>query len=618
MSAEALFNGISSPTNLTNLRWTSPITSRLLGEVTFAYSRQDLYMGAFEENQGRAPFRDIGTGLDYNTSFINIADETHRRHVQASLSYVTGSHNFKAGLTYMNNRQYYSWPAAGDIFLANTFLNFPAGVLVMANGAFQNARQQNCDCGLYAQDAWTIDRLTLNLGLRYDWFNNSIPGGSRPAGFFTPELQIDGYPDIPDWQDWNVRLGAAYDLFGGGGTAVKFSVGRYVANEALGDHGPVQSPLADRQHRLAAVDRHQRGRDDARPGRHPAVRRDRCVVQPQLRDTDQRQLSRSGRAARPQLGVLRRHRAPVGGRWSVSGMWHRRQYSDFRWVDNLNIGTSDRRPLTFTAPSDARLPNGGGEEITIYEWNPGFAFSTGSLLTTLAPDDWRTWNGFEVIVDGTLPQDGFMNASWTAGATENHFCTSAQHDPNRLRFCHNSTPYRHMGKLSGAGPLPFETMISGLFQCVCAIREQLTAHRANPVCASCHRVIDPPGFALESFDPIGGFRKSYRASGGELTFGDFTVPAPFVEGLPVDPSGVTPAGEAFAGIADYKRLMLRDGLEQVARHLASQLLVFSTGAEIEFADRDAVEEIVARLGDDAYPMRKMVHEVVQSDLFRQR
>ena len=57
-----------------------------------------------------------------------------------------------------------------------------------------------------------------------------------------------------------------------------------------------------------------------------------------------------------------------------------------------------------------------------------------------------------------------MNASWTAGASENHFCTSAQDDPNRLRFCHNSTPYRHMGKLSGAVPLPFETMISGLFQ----------------------------------------------------------------------------------------------------------------------------------------------------------
>ena len=150
------------------------------------------------------------------------------------------------------------------------------------------------------------------------------------------------------------------------------------------------------------------------------------------------------------------------------------------------------------------------------------------------------------------------------------------------------------------------------------IREQLDAHRSNPVCASCHKVIDPPGFALESFDPIGGFRTHYRATGGELEFGGFIGPAPYIQGPPVDASGVTPAGDAFADIHDYKRLMLRHDLEQVARNLSAQLLVFATGAEIEFADRDAVEGIVARLRDDGYPIRTMIHEVVRSDLFRSR
>ena len=150
------------------------------------------------------------------------------------------------------------------------------------------------------------------------------------------------------------------------------------------------------------------------------------------------------------------------------------------------------------------------------------------------------------------------------------------------------------------------------------IREQLDAHRSNPVCASCHNVIDPPGFALESFDPIGGFRTHYRATGGEMNFGGFTVPAPYTEGPPVDPSGVTPAGDAFAGIEEYKRLMLRNDVEQVARNLGAQLLVYATGAEIEFADRDAVEGIVARLRDDGYPIRAMIHEVVRSELFGSR
>ena len=178
-----------------------------------------------------------------------------------------------------------------------------------------------------------------------------------------------------------------------------------------------------------------------------------------------------------------------------------------------------------------------------------------------------------------------------------------------------------LANLLGQPPAPPPPGIEGLepdTRGTTTIREQLTAHRENPVCASCHRVIDPPGFALESFDPIGGFRTSYRASGGQAEFGGFTVDLPFTDGPPVDPSGVTPGGDAFAGIVDYKELMLRNDLEQVARHLASQFLVFSTGAEIEFADRDAVETVVARLGDRGYPVRSMIHEVVQSDLFRSR
>ena len=150
------------------------------------------------------------------------------------------------------------------------------------------------------------------------------------------------------------------------------------------------------------------------------------------------------------------------------------------------------------------------------------------------------------------------------------------------------------------------------------IREQLAKHRNEPVCNSCHRVIDPPGFALESFDPIGGFRTRYRAAGGEATTPDgFTYPMPYKQGLPVDAAGVTADGEPFAGIEEYKRLLARD-VEQVARHLVSQLLVYSTGAEIEFADRDDVERVVAQIADAGYPLRTMIHEVTKSDLFRSR
>ena len=482
VSAEALFNGVSSPTNLSTFRWTSTMTSRLLAEVTFAYSRQDLYMSAFEENYGRAPLQDWATGEHYNTSFLNIADETHRRHLQASVSYVTGSHNLKAGVNYMNNLQYYAWPAVGDIFYGVTFNRWPTGVLVMANGAFENERKQNCDCGIYVQDAWTLDRFTLNLGLRYDWFVNSIPGGSRPAGYFTPALQIDGYPDIPNWTDWNARIGGAYDLFGDGSTAVKFSVGRYVANEALGVSDPFNplSPTGNldwrswTDHNFDGTMLNPDGSpqfDEIGPSWNPNFGTPTSAVSLDPDTPRTHNWEYSG-------GIQRQ----LADGWSISGMWHRRSYSGFRWEDNLNLTADDWAPVTFTSPRHDTLPNGGGEEITVYEFaDPNFAYSTGERLMTLAPDDWRTWNGFEVILDGRLPRGGFMNASFTAGASEASFCTSGRLDnPNGLRFCHWDGPYRPMGKLFGAVPLPFDTMISGLFQAFSGDQRQ-ASWRANAV-----------------------------------------------------------------------------------------------------------------------------------------
>ena len=81
---------------------------------------------------------------------------------------------------------------------------------------------------------------------------------------------------------------------------------------------------------------------------------------------------------------------------------------------------------------------------------------------------------------------------------------------------------------------------------------------------------------------------------------------------------MTPDGAAFAGIEEYKQILLEHEVDQVARHVVSQLLVYATGAEIEFADRDEVERLVAELGDRGYPIRTMIREVAQSDLFRSR
>ena len=149
------------------------------------------------------------------------------------------------------------------------------------------------------------------------------------------------------------------------------------------------------------------------------------------------------------------------------------------------------------------------------------------------------------------------------------------------------------------------------------IREVLEAHRDNESCQACHRKIDPPGFALESFDPIGRLRTNYRSSGpGEGFFAKFS-PATYHAGPSVDPSGETADGRQFGDIAEFKRLLM-DHKEQIARNFVSQLIVYSTGGEIEFADREVIEAILKQTEADNYPVRDLIHAVVHSRLFRQK
>ena len=152
------------------------------------------------------------------------------------------------------------------------------------------------------------------------------------------------------------------------------------------------------------------------------------------------------------------------------------------------------------------------------------------------------------------------------------------------------------------------------------IRQQLARHRDTPACATCHNHIDPPGFALETFDPIGNYRDFYRVT-ARTAAGTVTLPygsgRPVYRGPDVERGGITDDGKAFDGIASYKRILL-DDKDQLARSLTRKLLIYGTGAEIQFADRDEVESIVERSRSQNYGLRSLVHEIVQSRLFLEK
>ena len=149
------------------------------------------------------------------------------------------------------------------------------------------------------------------------------------------------------------------------------------------------------------------------------------------------------------------------------------------------------------------------------------------------------------------------------------------------------------------------------------IREQLAKHRTDPACASCHSKIDPPGFALESFDCIGGWRDWYRVTGngGEVKVDGRRMP--YHKGKPVDPSNVTEDGQPFQNIDEFRQLLLRDK-DQLARSLTTKLLTYSTGGAPTKADRPEIEAIVARVRGKNYGFRSLLHEVVQSELFQNK
>jgi len=149
------------------------------------------------------------------------------------------------------------------------------------------------------------------------------------------------------------------------------------------------------------------------------------------------------------------------------------------------------------------------------------------------------------------------------------------------------------------------------------IRQQLDKHRSQESCSACHAKIDPPGFALENFDVMGGWRDRYRAeSEGEPAKGIAKSGQKFAFKLsqPVDASGALPDGRKFHDIRDFKRLLL-DNEEQLARNLAQQLLVYATGSPVRFSDRPAIAKILAQSRARDYGVRTLVHEIVESDLF---
>lgn len=157
------------------------------------------------------------------------------------------------------------------------------------------------------------------------------------------------------------------------------------------------------------------------------------------------------------------------------------------------------------------------------------------------------------------------------------------------------------------------------------IREQLAKHRSTENCSSCHARIDPPGFVLENYDVIGGWRENYRVVAERKNWVNNRV-GPLAKylaawqyglGPAIDPADVLPDGRAFADIREFKKLLLSNP-EQIARCFTEKLLTYATGQPIGLSDRRDVDQILVDTRATDYGVRSLVHAVVASDLFRRK
>ncbi len=157
------------------------------------------------------------------------------------------------------------------------------------------------------------------------------------------------------------------------------------------------------------------------------------------------------------------------------------------------------------------------------------------------------------------------------------------------------------------------------------IRDQLAKHRATENCAGCHARIDPPGFALENYDVIGGWRERYRIVTDQKNrvnnrtgpLGKYLKGYEFGLGLPVDAGDALPDGRKFADLVEFKKLLLTDP-EQIARCLTEKLVTYATGQPVGFSDHAAVGRILTESKGSDYGLRSLVHAVVGSELFRNK
>ena len=457
------------------------------------------------------PWYDLVTTFDDVTRQRTVAYDSGNLYISpsdrfypnAALSYVTGTHNIKFGVQWSFGNDGQSRSENGHIerILQD---GVPQFVDVRNSPAVFNSYTSR-DLGIYAQDSWTVDRLTLNYGFRWDSFasrNNLYDAGdSLPGGRFVTARAFPEVDAKPFWNDIAPRFSVVYDLFGDARTAAKFSVNRFVQPYASGfarAYHPIRNVQDRRDWFDCALSPAIHGGAAAACSNDPAYAAFDGDGIPQdweigLRNNtaifnEEGGIPPAGARAAEDLerpwnlewsASLQHEVAP---RVSVTGAWYRRVFYDIFGRRNLAIPDNAYLPFMVTSPA-MTLRDGSTiapQTFTAFDLDPAFRGLTDNVDVT-SDINQNFYNGFELSINARLPNGGSVFGGWTAHQHIQDTCdlenpngqsTAELIDLNRSsiqggRFCDQSAigmPIRHDFKLFGSYPLPLDIEFSGSIQ----------------------------------------------------------------------------------------------------------------------------------------------------------